>query len=285
MSRKIKQLPNGTILFHYTKNGKVVSDLEIDHWYENLAKILNKAIQLGSTLIIKIGTENMVNATRRLVIEGFIPHQKVRYRYGRRVFRIDLDGRFVGIPGKHYPKDFLNQTEKIQACLPYDGTGELEEALTEIKNPGFSYGDFVTVNSYAGEQTVNLNGKPVAQPINPGSYVFHGELKKQYSPVWEGATKSLKKAKKYKKANKPAPSNYTMDYSKIIGSLDYGYIENKTIKDLSEMGMGEIKSMAAELEEHSIHKKPKMGHPPGWDESKPDAPNKYWDDPESEDSG
>ena len=118
MARKIKKLPEGTILFYYTKSGKVVSDLDLDDWYKDLIRIIIKASKLKSTIIVKIATENMMHLTRRLVVIGHVDHNKVRYRYGRRVFRIDREGVFVGISGKHYPKNFLGKTKAILKALP-----------------------------------------------------------------------------------------------------------------------------------------------------------------------
>ena len=118
MARKIKKLPEGTILFYYTKSGKVVSDLDLDDWYKDLILIIDKASKLKSTIIVKIATENMMHLTRRLVVDGYVDHNKVKYRYGRRVFRIDREGVFVGISGKHYPKNFLGKTKAILKALP-----------------------------------------------------------------------------------------------------------------------------------------------------------------------
>lgn len=113
MARKIGKLPNDVILIHYSKNGKVVSDLNIWEWYNKTVSAVSKAVELNIPLVMRVGTENMVRVTKMFVLEARLPCEKIRYKYGKRVFRIDKRGRFVGIEGKHYPKNFLGETNKI----------------------------------------------------------------------------------------------------------------------------------------------------------------------------
>lgn len=182
MTRKIKKIPKGTILIHYTKNGKVVSDLDLRSWGYGLVAIIDKAIQLNSTLLVKIGTENMVNTTRRLIIRGLIDHNKIRYRYGRRIFRIDCNGRFMGVAGKNYPKNFLGMSRKMELALP-DAPMEGQVEKPEKKN--FYVSEFMTVQTTTGTSNVSLNGKQIAEPTeyDPNQAYTHSDYIKAVKKV------------------------------------------------------------------------------------------------------
>lgn len=114
MARKVKKLPDGVVLIHYSKNGKIVSDLKLEDWFSNLVNIIVRTRKINKTLIVKVGTENMVHITRNLVTREILPPDMIRYRYGRRIFRIDAQGHWVGSPGKQLPKNFLGLTNKVR---------------------------------------------------------------------------------------------------------------------------------------------------------------------------
>ncbi len=137
MARKIKKLPDGVVLIHYSKNGKIVSDLKLEDWYSNLVSIIIRTRKINKTLIVKVGTENMVHATRELVLKDILHPDQIRYKYGRRVFRIDDKGQWIGIPGKQYPENFLGLTDKIRSKISTCSAEYVTPVSESIKfNPG-----------------------------------------------------------------------------------------------------------------------------------------------------
>lgn len=76
---------------------------------DSVAEELAKLFLTSSEESIHISTDNFIYATRALVRGGLVLHNEVRFKFGRRIIKLNEDARFLTQP---LPNGFCDHTDK-----------------------------------------------------------------------------------------------------------------------------------------------------------------------------